>query len=1317
MNTMTTLATSVAALSLQTVFVGYKYTYQGEEVKVVKIRKKTNEVKVVSVQNKVEFIVRPHELEEVVMTNQEKATQACYVALKSAEKALAKAEKAYRNEKAKPGAVLAKTYKDATVAKMKALAEVHAAQAAFVSAKFAGSGYDRFVVEDVTAPLNVEALVDFYNDAMAEFQEVDKEVGKQLSYIYGLIAVVNIVKIAKLLCQVDVESEYTTAYRVAMANLRLSMTEDTDSNFKNIWHSVFGGNNKKGRVASTEMMFGYNLANIATAYKKYEVAGYANSDLVSIDLRGLQIQPFAGSAQKRISLRDAYRKIAYANKIVFVRVNSNDQAQIARTMGTLQRVVGMHASGIALEGLRDNVYFNSVVRIGFKGRAWDSAKVVNDPLCVLTDGEDAYTADQIAIAEVLRKEGFGIGSSAENYGKHGYIQMVNTYNREEDNAFINSDGSTYEDNAKVNVRLTKQVWGAGEVTFPGVRTIVVAGVNAEDLPSDVLVADQEAINEELIRSLVAGQAIPSMRLYSFTGTGRFVTGKEAEASGQKTVTGAPGKTMVYALEDVYNNAGGNNAEFMLAGLNSTKSTKFKFADMSGWKMVKINANGKIGYVWTKETVETYTMTYSATANAFKAVDEKVVGVEAALNSLARATESLQSETATKMIYAKNGKTLAENIKTLLDEGKIARKGYRVATNSQFNTGLEMQYGVETASRILEALVKGNKAISFRKDAANALALASDTVDEADVTIVDAMTIVKTIASSCSTLGLPLEDVTGKVLHVSVVTRIMELFANSDRSWARIGFGADKSVLIPVTQEMLDSFQETSRPFYVALEGMAAELFEAFAYHVQKSSETLDEETGMVTYDVEFTESAIDVTLDKIRKARDNMAGKPLNKVPGYGTTMLLITSAHLKGNELYSCIAQEIGGIAAKAYRQHVAFLYFKSPLLWNGSISKGELVDTIAKGAVEEWLKQFRGDDEYEALMEGTSSYISPEKAVKNGNDADGDQNSLIAVPSHTLVGSKLQNGSHFVDATDPTVAAGAYHYAKKWEKECKSILLDTSEVATLTTGEGFEVAFEESVIRAAREKANVAIFTSHQTSTLNNRGAYTGAFENALVRAANHPEFVQFGSWINALLQDEDARNVASEAVWAFNADVQGSCVNFDAMDQVKSSDSRTVKKLAALLSSGELKFVNFAYAKSTAPEGMSGLTIAQNVNKGIEKRVVEVYSTMFKPTAHNIAIDQLNYVLPAYTEASAPVLKKLITFLMVVCGSNVGYVVASKYDVTQQVAATAPKQNGRAVAADLEKVAEVQAEKGRELVEIECVQRTIATFATAFVGKRLV
>lgn len=1314
----TTIATAVATsnttvASIIDVVRGETYVYQGKEVVAIKVLKKSGKV-VIEGKDMNQVKVNVNELTNVELTVEEIAMQTAVKAFKAAQAGLTKADKALREISKKAAVVGTPEYRKAVEARDAALVAIREADDNLVAVKYKDRSFGRFNIKTKDVDLNLDEIDAFYKDAMENYTDVDKEAGRQLSHIYGFIAIVNIIKVARALTQIDPESEYTKAYYAAMRDLRIKQTNDLESSFVTIWHLVFGGNNKRGPVnALTHVVDGkYETSPIRNAWDKYVAKAGETSSLVTLDDRAISIKPMANVGAARIGLRDAVRKLEYVNQVVFVRVTKGPQAQIARSLTALQKLIGMHSSGIALEGLRNNKLFSSVVEVGFANSTWKSANVVLDPMAVLKENSDDYTAEQIVIANTLRSNGYSVAANPENYGKHGYIQLTSTYNRKENNAFINEDGSSYEDMSKLIVRLMKQSWNPGEVQFEDMRTIVI-GLITENLPAEVDAEAQAKFNEVVSDTFVAGPTLASKKAFGFMGTGRFVTGSEADASGQKTVVCAPEKTMVRELSHVYFNIGGGHDEqFVIAGLNSTKSAKFKYT--AGWKLEIFEVEGKKVALYVKETKETYKLTFSATANAFRAVDEKLVGVEAAMNSLARATNALQSETATKLIYEKNGKTLAENIEALLASGRIARKSMHVATNSQFNQGLEFQHGVNVAKEVLTSLVRSNIASSFRNDVVNSLLLAEGSVAESDIGEVSAQRIVKTIANGCAQLGLPLEDVKGKVMHIQIVKSVMKMFAKTNKKWVRIRFDDTRAVLFPITQDLLESFEGTQRPLYVALQGIAAELFEAFAYFVQ-TAKPVDEEAEVTTYNVELTDSGIDIAMGKLNKARDAVAGKPLNKVPTIGATLLLATSAHLRNNEVYSSTLNALGLHARASYRQAVTCLYFKSPLLWKGSISAARLVDQVSSKDAE-WLAEFGGDEEYNNIMQGTCSYISSAKAVKNGNDADGDLNSFVFVPTRTLDGTALANSKHFIDATDVKVAAGAHHYATKWEDELAGLILNTNKRIELKSTEGFEKAFEQAVVRAAREKANVAIFTSHQTATLNYRGAYMEAFKGALERVANHIEFEDFADWAEDLLADDFAMNVAAEALWSFNADVQGSCVNFDAMDQVKSAEGRNIKKLASLLSAGELKFINYSYMRSIASEDKKASTIRMEVNKGIEQRSLEIYNTMFNPRQHNIAIEQLHHVLPAYTEDEAAVVKKMVAYMMVVCGSNVGYFAASKYDVCQAIAATAQKVNGRAVAANLETLASVQSEKGREKVEIKCVQRTIAEAAVEFNNKVL-
>lgn len=110
-----------------------------------------------------------------------------------------------------------------------------------------------------------------------------------------------------------------------------------------------------------------------------------------------------------------------------------------------------------------------------------------------------------------------------------------------------------------------------------------------------------------------------------------------------------------------------------------------------------------------------------------------------------------------------------------------------------------------------------------------------------------------------------------------------------------------------------------------------------------------------------------------------------------------------------------------------------------------------------QEYAKQFAQldangevDVEYHNLMQGKCSYVSPEKAVKNTNDADGDVHTQLAVPVSAVVGTPLARTWEFIDATDPMVAVGANHHKAHWEKELKGMYLNTTKTLDWVSLEG---------------------------------------------------------------------------------------------------------------------------------------------------------------------------------------------------------------------------------------------------------------------------
>ena len=1168
--------------------------------------------------------------------------------------------------------------------------------------------------------------------------------------LFDLINMCKIVEVAEQAIKYSLDDEHTLALRQAMYHLRMSNTWRTDHRFVTIWHEVFGGqvqdHQKPGalkQVNAKEVVLkafdkktntisyqGKRVVGIARRWLAAEmaianeaVATFEEKSLVLMDSRFIKLKHHKDAKDVvTIALRDAGKKVSYTNQILCIRVRKNDEDSCKASeanMSTLQKLMGLHTTRIELEGLRNHADFNSVVRCRFtKNDKWADAELLVDPFERMVE---STTPEGRAVSVLLAKLGYGPCIKADSYEGHGYVQLTSTYFASV--GAFGKDGKTCEDIAKLLARYTKQVINPGYAQFPDTKTVVFGLVDHEltNLPNDVDTKALERFNNSLARGFVAGQSCASKKAFAYMGTGRYVTGSDEEGTGQKTMVCDPYHVMIPELDHVYNIAGGDDEMFVIAGLNSTKSKKFQLE--SGWALETFLFEGKKVALWVKTTRETYKLTDSATALQFRTVDEKLTGLAAAENSYARAVEGFTAETVTKLLFTNDGKTLAENAKQLLEEGRIAHKGHTVSTNIQFNQGLEAQFNTDTANRILSALVRNNKASEYRDDLVKSWELMDQQVAEDDVTIVEAQAIVEAIVYGCLERGIPPESVKGKVLHMEIVKKVFELLSAGNNSWAKICFPNKTTILFPVTQKGLESFEETGRWEYVATQGMMAEFFEAFAFAIQMIAVIVDEK-GNVTLngmDRVLSPKICEIIASKIAVARDRMAGKELNRISAYGTTSWLAVSGRLKKNQVHYAVLKSIGLQASKSFRESVVFLYFKSPILWEGSISSCEVVDVVGTKEEQEYAKQFAQldangevDVEYHNLMQGKCSYVSPEKAVKNLNDADGDVHTQLAVPVSAVVGTPLARTWEFIDATDPMVAVGANHHKAHWEKELKGMYLNTTKTLDWVSLEGKDSEIVEAVFRAAREKVNVGIFTSSQTALLNNRGAFTGHFKEALQACAGNVSnsYKEFHGWINGLLNNPDRLDEVAEAFWSFTVAVQGTCVNLDAMDQVKSSDGRDVIKLADLLRLGNLDKCSYQWSMK-AGNKLDAVKVLGNINK----RVDLIVKTMFNKDLHNMSLGKLVWLFDDLSKYNAKTLQKLVVELVVRCAAHAGYINQYYYDATVLISKTPPKVNGRYETVNLETLKAGVELLGKEEIEIDCVQRTIFNVAQQYVGKKLV
>jgi carbonic anhydrase/acetyltransferase-like protein (isoleucine patch superfamily) len=408
--------------------------------------------------------------------------------------------------------------------------------------------------------------------------------------LFDLINMCKIVEIAEQAMKYSPDDEHTLALRQAMYHLRMSSTWRTDHRFVTIWHEVFGGqvqdHQKPGalkQVNAKEVVLkafdkktntisypGKRVVGIARRWIAAEmaianeaVATFEEKSLVLVDSRFIKLKHHKDAKDVvTIALRDAGKKIGYTNQILCIRVRKNDEDSCKASlvsdegMSTLQKLIGLHTTGIQLEGLKNHADFNSVVRCRFtKNDKWANAELLVDPFERMVE---STTPEGRAISVLLAELGYGPCIKADSYEKHGYVQLTSTYLTNV--GAFGKDGKTCEDIAKLLARYTKQVMNTGYAQFPDMKTVVFGLVDQEvtNLPNDVDTKALERFNNSLARGFVAGQSCASKKAFAYMGTGRYVTGSDDEGTGQKTMVCENGcvygDACVFDYAFVYGNA-------------------------------------------------------------------------------------------------------------------------------------------------------------------------------------------------------------------------------------------------------------------------------------------------------------------------------------------------------------------------------------------------------------------------------------------------------------------------------------------------------------------------------------------------------------------------------------------------------------------------------------------------------------------------------------------------------------------------------------------------------------------------------------------
>ena len=1196
--------------------------------------------------------------------------------------------------------------------------------------------FNRCNVEDVAFDLSSDKLNVLINKKEEESEKEDQTTLDRRRLIFGLIGAINTNLALDRLAAVDARYGLTGNDYELLVRRGLDMSLDKATNntsFHNIYHDLIGG--KIGEIVQepkdTLDFCANELTDLGVEFSAIrEGLNGHRLDRTQVNFNSLKTDPKAvyvntkgvtiklGGTQATMTWREMADRSAYLNQIVFITVDTAGNYALAKkSLNAYERLVSLYLSGVDFEGLRESKDTLAVVIVPKGKKGLDRARVVNIPFA--NDIPDSQlTVETVQVQKILKNLSREIGPvlNAEQFGKHGYVQLVDTYLKGTANAFADENGNSYEDSAKLLARLQKLAFNRANISH-FTRICVVAGVNKEDYAkiADVNPTAQKMFNMGLARSMVGGNIIPTLPLFSNTGTVRVVSGSNEGESGQKGMIGDAlytGNPAAMAAMSVLGDT--NTEEFAIAGMNSTKSTAFKRGS-SGWVLKETMYQGGKVVFWCKTShLEELKITDSATAELYEINPDNIKPLqheEAALDSLARVVNKKKSKTVMSMLYVDRpvGFDLFDQVQHLLSTGVIRKKRVGNKTNSQLNAGLEFQHGVENARIVLEFLIAQNKASNFRRDLVNASYLFSGQDLGDKVATINAEELIESIAEAVYADGR-VDNLESQVWNIYAVQTLVDELQEANKPFVKFVFPTTgKDVVVPMSRKVVEAVENVERPYDVRVSGLLAELLFAFGYFISRAKKVFNKDLGINNYSIDFgSEYAVDFTIEKITSARDRSFGKPLSQVPTIGVNCYLITSALLHKNEMLSNRVDEARRLAEMEYAQKVTGIYTKPPVLWMGSISSVKFVTTIKEASAQRKAMFEDSRPNFHEVMMGNAAYQSPEKAIGNGNDADGDRVSIDMVPTALLVGCPDLHPEVYVDARKTTVAAGANFYSNFWEEEMAGMNRDTSKSLGdfKVTAENFQSSMVEAIFAASKAKAAVAIYTTHQTTVMNNRGVFVAAVKVALQRLVRDKRVKSMKDWIEGVLSSEFAINEVAEALWKFTLDVQGACVNFDAMDQVKDSSGRDTKKLAEVLSPSALKFNSVALIEE---EGVT--TDEQKAEVAIQKlnnRVKLINDTMFDEAAHNISYGQLETVLPAAREAEV---KFFLSYVMAYCNQEVGVTTHFYYDACQQIMKPikAKVSNIETAMANLEERAITQ-------VKTDCVARAMVKSAFAFLDKKL-
>lgn len=863
---------------------------------------------------------------------------------------------------------------------------------------------------------------------------------------------------------------------------------------------------------------------------------------ISNKIPGFEVRLFGS----KITLIEKSRKVTMTVKKFCQLLSAHDVllcvdtvAKCERYLSPFQKVMMASLSGLEVKGLNAEKGVGAVIDVKKGGKSnFETASFVAHPF-----------GDEF-VANVCKKHGFTVVTDADNYAKHGYIQKVelafalSAFIQEVDD--VAQTITTAQPLSNLAVRLAKQVKEKTTSYSGKCDYVVIAGTKEllSAIDSNTATQDEIDVATAIVTTFLAGAGIPNKAMRQRFGTHRQVG---AMVLGQKVVVGDGEKIVDPLLAHLLLN--GSDRKVVAIGANSVKSVAARAA--LPWEKVAVGNGVEILVAMIKDV--DFCITESACTNAWEKVQVELQGLEAHTASVVKRVSGARELPLMQMVYTiadKEDKPAYQVLEELEVAGLIRRKSLSARCNTQMLQSLRSNFGAEQAEALLEALMLAPKAVRN----VQAINLVVDMV-EGDIPAHEIspnpVTVVQLRDAVLDVVYNTYGDFSREwsiSQHIAVVSTVLNQVLHVDSKWVRIGDEEGKqSMLFPTGKKLAESHEAGGIGTHVILTGMLAELVEALWYYVGQavSKDTLEDALA-----VPVTLAQQHRTMSNLVAARDKIAGKALARIEGLGSALTLVTSCYLAENEVDSHVVRQRMRWARKTYNEDVGVVVFKSPTIMEHQVRRAVYRDLDAM------LVRTKREVEIEALLDGTSGYVSPYATVLNGDDADGDIFTALVLPESALLAAALGD-TCYRDPSNPWENAMHVHQTATVEKEHAGLFVDLAAQAPAPRNVYTFDEIRDSVIKAGAEKAKVAQFTTSMMRVQEQEALVEADIEEFLSDRKNF-----LGNWDKgafAVLQAKDLKKVARTIRQLLKC-IQGAAIQLDAMNLIKTDEGQHIVKAFA-------------------------------------------------------------------------------------------------------------------------------------------------------------